>query len=407
MFYNRNSHSATVNNAPPPEPPERNAANGKRTKRVNRGESTASRRPLLDGEYRTDDSRDSMPSASEKRNNIYNPLLRETEGRSPSGPYEHLTVSKTQSGNIRDSEPSSPHDYFTLEKTAREINPDENDELNNENTPESNSDARDTVVIENELHSGIDTILEEDAEPSATPISHDYFILEPHQRETAESGTPSNGSVKSTQSPSISRGSSKAGSPVKDAKTKPEVTPRITKSTEDKSNTHTGSISPLDELSSPYVVAKDTNDSVNNTEEMNRSESKDDTYVLSKLGEAPEPPSSEGLDEDEYLSPMNVNRKPDYIYVLPNPPPRSSSLQAHELGESKNSKEKLSPVHSNMSPKHDKTSPTHKSGNVSPNRQISPKHDNASPKHSEGSQKHTSTSHKPVSPTHSKVETDI
>ncbi|XP_045165600.2 uncharacterized protein LOC123529354 [Mercenaria mercenaria] len=404
VFYNRTNQQATVEEIPP-EPPERNIANGKKTKRVNRFESTASRRPLLDGDSRTDVSpRDSTSSAADMRGNIYNPLLRESEGRAPSGPYDHLTLSKTQSGNIRDSGvPPSPHDYFTLEKTSREVNPDADGEQKDSGyLTESNSVPQDSVVIENELHGGIDTI-EEESELTGTPKNHDYFILEPHQRESMKK-SDANRSVKSNQSTSASEGSSKVESPIKDHKTKPEVTPRVTKTSEGKSPTKSIPTTPANDLSSPYEVAVDIDASVKDTQDVNNTEvksreSKEETYVLSKLGDAPKPP--EAVNDDEYLSPVDVEKKPDYVDVFPNPPPRSSSLQPHELGDHQ-SPDHSSPSHSKIPPKHESTSPVHKTGNSSPKHK-----QKASQKDSHKSPSHKSPSHKPVSPTRSKVETDI
>lgn len=387
VFYNRTTQEAAVAEVPP-EPPERNIANGKRMKRVNRFESTASRRPLLDGDSRTDDSRDSTSSAAEMRGNIYNPLIRENEGRAPSGPYDHLTLSKTQSGSMRDSSatPPSPHDYFTLEKTAREgTREDDSEKLDSGCLIESNSASRDAVVIENELHGGIDTI-EEESECVETPKNHEYFVLEPHQRSIKKSEEKD--SEKQTKSPTKSSSSSKTGSPVKESKSKPEVAPRITKTSEQKSPPESASVSPSKESSSPYEVATDIGENLDKVEEVKRSESKEETYVLSKLGEAPEPP--EAVNDDEYLSPLDVEKKPDYVDVYPNPPPRSTSLQPHELPEHVQ-KEHIS------SPKHVSASPTHKASSTSPKN----KH-KTSPKHSK-----KSPTHKPVSPTRSKVETDI
>lgn len=400
MFYNRTNQQATVGDAPP-EPPQRNIANGKKTKRVNRFESTASRRPLLDGDSRTDDARDSMSSV-DMRGNVYNPLLRESDSRAPSGPYDHLTLQKTQSGSMRDSgvDPSSPHDYFTLEKSSREVSDDaDSGRKDSGYSAESNSVVHDKVVNENELHAAIDTI-EEESEVTETPKTHDYFILEPHEKQSTDQSKVK-GSIKSNQSINRSQGSSKTGSPVKDSK------PEATKNSDGKSSAR--------ESSSPYEVAIDVDSKVNNkeneTNNVERSESKDETYVLSKLGEAPEPPEVKDDDNDEYLSPAGVQKKPDYVDVYPNPPPRSSSLQPHELDNHQSTDTKSPVIFENIVPSQDKSSkpnsaqnspvhnsPTHKSpARKSPTRK-SPTHNSST---------HSSPTHKPLASSLSKVETEI
>jgi hypothetical protein len=407
VFYNRTNQQASFGDVPP-EPPLRNIANGKKTKRVNRFESTASRRPLLDGDSRTDVSPRDSSSSVDARGNVYNPLLRETEGRAPSGPYDHLTLSKTQSGSIRDSgtNPSSPHDYFTLEKTSLEVNNDTDNKTDSDHTTESNLVNPDTIK-ENGLHGGIDTIVEE-SEITETPKNHDYFILEPHEKES-KTQSDVKGSIKSKQSVNRSAGSPKKGSPVKDSSSKSEVTNTSSgKSPTKLSHTPSGR-----ESYSPYEVAIDidANNGQNETKNVERSESKDETYVLSKLGDAPEPPKT--INDDEYLRPADVQRKPDYVDVFPNPPPRSTSLQAHELTDH-HSTDTSSPVITNVpannGPAQDNVKPVSKQNASSPTHK-SPTHKaHKSPAHkslTHNSPTHKSPSHKPVVSTSSKVETDI
>lgn len=356
VFYNKSTHH--VEN-PAPEPPERNITNGRRSnKPVKRGESTASRRPLLDGESQV------STSSAEMRSNIYNPLIRENEVRA-SGPYDHLTLSKTPSGQIIDDapEPSSPHDYFTLVKGS------------NEENIENPDGVKDSVVVENEIGGGIETI-EEEVEPSETPKNHEYFVLEPHEREDIN-GSPSKSSVKSNHSLNKAN-SSRSGSPVKGDKSKPEVTPRVTKMSDKQSP------------SSPSSISEKDNDS--KVDEVKRSESKEETYVLAKLGDAPEPPDA--VNDDEYLSPSEIENKPDYVDVFPNPPPRSSSLQPHELiGNSSPSlnKKPLADVISGSQ----NSSPTHKNGSATPKSSPSKSPTKLSP------------TRKTVTPTHSKTETTL
>lgn len=446
VFYNSSAQRATVTGETPPEPPERNIANGKRTRRVNRGESTASRRPLLDGDSRTDESRHSGSSSVEARGNIYNPLLKDDEGgRATSGPNDYLALSKAKSGHaIQESEgePASPHDYFALEKNPTKRNPEENIDSN---TIAASSDLnKDSIVIENETHREIETIPEEEGEGSATPKPHDYFILEPHERirDSPEKN------VVSSKGSTISSSSSQPGYPVKeqssagDVKSKPEVTPRVTLLGNAKSPDKTVSSPEALDASSPYEVAKDIGDGdvVQNGSKdsgIPRSDSKEETYVLSKLGDAPQPP--EPLNDNDYLQPKDVHRKPDYVDVFPNPPPRSTSLQPHELKElNKHIHDEKETVKTHnkkiVSPK---TSPTHVISQNSPKSsptklpgkatKTSPKKVNpagtvkspSSPKHSPSVSPRTSVQdsspvhqpasagHKPVSPTKTKVETDI
>ncbi|KAL4226231.1 hypothetical protein ACF0H5_014215 [Mactra antiquata] len=363
VFYNRSEHQ--VENLPP-EPPERNIANGRRTnKQVKRGESTASRRPLLDG-----DSRVSTSSGVDMRSNIYNPLIREDEPRQ-SGPYDHLTLCKTPSGTVVDvgPEPASPHDYFTLEKTA-----------NSENGIVSDgSDGKplDTVVVENEGNSSNFETIKEEIEPSETPKNHDYFVLEPHEREIEANKSPSKNSVRSNHSPE-KKNSSRSGSPVKGDK--PDVTPRVTKASNKQSP------------SSPVTDLDDNIDSKG--EEVKRSESKEETYVLAKLGDAPMPPDA--VNDDEYLSPSEIEKKPEYVDVLPYPPPRSTSLQPHELSG------KSSPMLGKKIVETDGL-PAHKNGPTTPNTSPSKSSVKSSPTKSDKS----SPTRISVSPTRSTTETTI
>lgn len=327
VFYNRQGHEV-VTGAAAPEPPERNTLNGRtrRGRQVQRGESTASRRPLLDG--------DSVGSAGpEMRSNIYNPLMKEQGTERQSGPYDHLTPAKTPSDRLKEAEapPESPHDYFTLENSKAHQS-----ELQGK-TPSENIGESDTalinldsVVIENEVDK-MDTIEEAD-EMLETP-KHDYFVLEPHEKEYAESegkrsqnSSPSKASMKSTKSSTKSSG---PNSPVKE-KYKPDIKPRTTKSSTRNSVSSSDPGSPVTESENPAVKGKAPG---NNTE-------KDEVYVLSKMGDAPEPPpepvvelSEDEESADEYLTPKDVAKTPDYIDVLPDPPPRSSSLPPHETLE--------------------------------------------------------------------------
>lgn len=321
VFYNRSGQDVEVQGAMAPEPPERNVANGRTTKRsrpVRRGESTASNRPLLDG--------DSVGSAGpEMRSNIYNPLLKEKGEERHSGPYDDLTMAQRQSGQIKNHEVplQSPHDYFTLEKSKLQGSGEDSNgsqTFDMGNGKSHHGAVADTVDLENEIDK-MDTILEDDE--NAEPPKHDYFVLEPHEKEEDETETengvsPSKTSIKSNKSSTKSTG---PGSPVK---YKPEAKPRMSKSSSQKSS---GSESPVSDKDSQLIK-----------EQEKKSPEKDEEYELSKLGDAPVPPPTEpealttpDKVPDEYLTPKDVHKAPDYVDVLPNPPPRWSSLQAHEL----------------------------------------------------------------------------
>ncbi|XP_052779393.1 muscle M-line assembly protein unc-89-like isoform X2 [Mya arenaria] len=302
VSYNPTSHNV---NFSPPVPPDRNTINGKTKSRtgVSRGESTASRRPLLH-----DDSIDS----NDRRSHIYNPLQREKTERA-SGPYDHLAVSKTRSGHVEDPEnsPDSPHDYFMLEKKTRE---------SQEMDDEAEYRDSDNLMVENEIEH-MDTIDEDAMEDSETPKLHDYFVLEPHERvDEGKTGVvkPAQGkssSIKSQKSPSKSP--AKVDS-LKDTKVKPEAKPRVTKQAS---------------AQSPNSSKHDDSPKRENMDKNEGRKSVDELYVLSKMGDAPQPPDSanethSSVDDDEYLTPKEVH-KPDYVDVIPEPPDRTSSLEPH------------------------------------------------------------------------------
>lgn len=357
VFYNRSGHEVhtRASEQTPPEPPGRNSANGRRPKRVQREESTASRRPLLDG--------DSVGSAGpEMRSNIYNPLMKEQSDVRQSGPYDHLAVKKTKSDELKDTEPESPHDYFTLESKANRgsetiVDIDSDTGYTGDPVPP----IAETVNLENEIDK-MDTILEDDDE-NTEPPKHDYFVLEPHEKEYSEedmkrkqeNGTTAKSSVKSNKSTKSNRSSS----PVKE-KQKPEAKPRVTKSGQN----------------SPEKTATDPHDKeLEDIEKLGKSgdKEKDEEYVLSKLGDAPTPPPGAKAElptketvPDEYLTPKEVHKAADYVDVLPYPPPRSSSLQPHEIETQKspsrtgsNTSSSSSPAKSNSSVS---TSPVKMSG---------------------------------------------
>ena len=344
VFYNRSGHDVEVQRNLP-EPPDRNGRDTRRSRPVHRGESTASRRPLLDG--------DSVGSSGpEMRSPIYNPLIKENENRQ-SGPYDDLTMAQRKSGQLLDHEAAveSPHDYFTLEKSKFNADHDGVDIVMPEmgNGHGHHGAVADTVDLEDEVDI-MDTITEDDE--NVEPPKHDYFVLEPHEKErmASESASPSKGSVRSNQSSTRSTGSNSSG------RYKPDVKPRVSLKN---SPTRTGSAAPKIE------------------EEIKTADNED--YVLSKLGDAPVPPpgvepdipdmdEEEEVDQDEYMTPKDVQKTPDYVDVLPNPPPRSSSLQPHEiLHDPEHSPKKTNSLDGRNS------SPTKaKSAKVTSNRSISP-----------------------------------
>lgn len=337
MFYNRSGHEPCGGGDvhSPPLPPDRNTINGRSKPRagVSRGESTASRRPLLAGE--SFDER-----ASERRSHIYNPLQREKSSRQ-SGPYDHLANTKARDSGDPEEPPETPHDYFTLEKKNR-------DSLEGE--VEGNTD---TLTVEDEIDH-MDTIDEDETEGAETPKVHDYFVLEPHQKvnDKGEASNKKPSSVKSSKSPTKSV---KSNGSAKDGPSKPEAKPRVTK--QQSAQSPTGS-----------------SDDSEHKETGSTSEQKmgDEVYVLSKLGDAPTPPmasmnssggdSSTVSNDNEYLSPKEVQNKPDYVDVLPAPPERTSSLEHQEspmkLSDSHH-KKLNSPTKGRMSPVKSMNSPNH------------------------------------------------
>lgn len=364
VFYNRSAESSSVQNAP--EPPSRNTVNGK-TRRgkgtgVKRYESQ-SRRPLLDG-----DSVISTSSSNvDTRDNVYNPLLRE-EGRS-SGPYDHLRLSKTQSGQVKEPDqepPQSPHDYFTLEKeTADGEQETAGPSVPMENIAEiaEDSQSNDNVIVDIEK-----ALQESEAESSETPKNHEYFILEPTHA-TIESPTKSSIKSKSSDKDTSAKSTSdthgetdasvvggkseemgatveietakepsKSRSPGS-GKSKPIPKPRsVSSPTREKTpnspdysgspKKETGAEKTLetskDRPQNSYTSLGDTLGDKETTKETVNG--KDEEYVITKLGDAPKPPMSSGNDNqvEDYLEP--IQKKPDYVDVYPNPPPRTTSM---------------------------------------------------------------------------------
>ena len=362
MFYNRSDGHADIQNAP--EPPRRNVVNG-RTKRgkgtgVKRYESQ-SRRPLLDGDSQVSTASSNLDS----RDNVYNPLLRE-EGRA-SGPYDHLRLSKTQSGHVKDADqvpPASPHDYFTLEKETTETDeeqPSTSRQMENIAEIDAEENKSNDVVVEIE-----NALRDSDAEESETPKNHEYFILEPIHA-TVES--PSGQSLKTNTSVKDASAKSKTDT---DNETNVSVDKEKTSGTEKEAKTESGNVSSLSEtssigkpkpvpkprsvysptktektlpLSSGYSSQSKTEREGASEESENRSSNaytslgdtlgekgekdisngKDEEYVLTKLGDAPKPPVIEDKQGEDYLEPLQL--KPDYVDVYPNPPPRTTSKQ--------------------------------------------------------------------------------
>lgn len=353
VFYNRSAESSDIQNVP--EPPRRNIVNGK-TKRgkgtgVKRYESQ-SRRPLLDG-----DSQISTTSSNlDSRDPVYNPLLRD-EARAASGPYDHLRLSKTQSGHVKDPDqdpPQSPHDYFTLEKETA----DGNQETPGTSFPMENIaeiDAEDSKSNDNVIVDIEKSLQDSDAEVSETPKNHEYFILEPTHA-TIES--PSKSSIKSNSNGKNSSAKYETdvdgvagASVVKDkssdsdavAKTKAANEPSPTRSPGSGKSKPIpkprGVNSPTSEDTPTSLISGDSqkkksemgNTALGDTlgEKETTKETingKDEEYVITKLGEAPKPPVSNDSDVqvEDYMEPLQ--KKPDYIVVCPNPPPRTTSM---------------------------------------------------------------------------------
>ena len=323
VFYKRNGESGMESVAEAPEPPERNINGNRRDRKVKRFESTASRRPLLDG-----DSQISQPSTSsvELRNSTYNALIKTEDGRA-SGPYDTLNRGKSSNDDIVEGDPpSSPHDYFTLEK---------NKLLANEDSPVYNG-GNDLITVEHDA-GNMETIEETEAENDAENVQpHDYFVLEPHEREKSKKGKKSpdqnltdpksDASGKLTED-NVDSDTGNAASVSE--KSKPTPKPRVTK-------TASGDTSP----SHDGVTEETSHDSEDRRKTMNeyiaysalstRGNSKDDDYEISKLGQAPEPPEEaeggEGTEEEnDYLKPVEEKARV-YVDVFPNPPPRTTSL---------------------------------------------------------------------------------
>lgn len=427
-FYNRSQDSSVILSAP--EPPRRNIVNGKAKREkgtgVKRYESQ-SRRPLLDGDSVISTTSSNLDPHVDSRDNVYNPLLRD-EGRT-SGPYDHLRLSKTNSGQIKDPEsdqipPQSPHDYFTLEKETASGNGD---------TPGTSFPMENIAEVDNEDSKSNDVIVDiekalEESEISETPKNHDYFILEPTHATVESPSKSANISVKdksakketdidsetvasgvkgksldseadiktdatAVPSPSRTQGSGKSkptpkprglGSPTReDTPTSLNSNESPKKKSELEKTPETSEDRPLNS----YTTLGDTlGRNVTSKEVLN---GKDEDYVITKLGDAPKPPTSSDNDiqVDDYLEP--VTHKPDYVDVCPNPPPRTTSMAYSN--ESPNSSREPSVKSANVSPVHSVKKP-----NASPKRSV--KSPTVSPKHS------VATAN--VSPKHS-VETDV
>ena len=391
MFYNRSEGRTDTQN--PPEPPRRDIANG-RTKRgkgtgVKRYESQ-SRRPLLDGDSQVSTASSNLDS----RDNVYNPLLREESGRA-SGPYDDLRLSKFRSGQVIESDqvpPNSPHDYFTLEKESME---------NDEEQPSTSTQMENIAEIDIEENKSNDIVVEiekalqdGDSGETETPKNHEYFILEPTHA-TIESpfkkSLKSNENVEETHSKTKNteanvdsvhktdgnasdiQNSAKAGSPSSPTlpnnssvgKPRPVPKPRSVRSPARENKTLSlGSNSSFKDKEVEENKAADSEDRPGNAytslgdtlgekEDKESTNEKEEVYVLNKLGDAPKPPEIKTEDEqdEEYLEP--VQKKPDYVEISPNPPPRTTS----KLNQSPVALPKHSKQSQYSSPKHSKKSP--------------------------------------------------
>ncbi|XP_052279207.1 uncharacterized protein LOC127877385 isoform X2 [Dreissena polymorpha] len=380
VSYNRSGHKESASFGPP-VPPDRNGRSTKKSRNaVSRGESTASRRHLLDGD------------SVERRSHVYNPLTREEKGRQ-SGPYDRLAISRELPSDEVE-EPSSPHDYFMLNKEGKVSDPEE-------------YHAHSVDTVKEDIEDDLEIIDEENKDTVGERVSkHDYFVLEPHEKEEEtfvgkcadvdQSGKRGeSGSVRSNSngSPTKTVGS---GGGVGDGR--PEAKPRVSKQTSE--HVLSGSLP-----RSPVKVDKKSEftDKTPNGDNIVRMSSVDETYVLSKLGEAPLPPpglaagsviGSEGCEAgtDDYLVPKDIPH-PDYLDVFPAPPLRTHSLPLKDVDVKNPSMEVAPTNYINSTTKHPKvpvgnyeplnrhninTSPTkhHKSSSKQPK---SPSRDSKSP----------------------------
>lgn len=331
ISYDKSEDIVAVGQPLPPAPPNRdsNKRRWKHDRNVQCEDSSASCKRLLDKETHA-----SVSSGSERRNNIYNPLIIEKLNQEV-GLYDHLTLSKTPSGRIIDcnSDPLSEHDYFILATSEHDNEADTNKNVG--------CNVEITVPADNSV-SQVDkdsSINLEDSEKVDISNNHDYFVLQSDQKQNEDIERKDEDILTSSKNSIINHEMSShyknisSYSPISDTNTKWEEKANVEESTNFNEDSDPKQISHLIEnTSSDYKHLETDLDKTKVVDTLDNSTG--DAYELSKFDKAPEPPTIK--DDGEYMRPVHVNGKPDYIDVFPLPHSISESKHSHELAEKYN-----------------------------------------------------------------------